>query len=334
MKPNAITQPVGTDLEPTPAGPAVTPLDLPVETFRGALERRKANRQALMEWIRGALVDGIDFGRIHSMGKSRCPYAAQGRARACPDPRHWSKPSLFKPGAEKICGMLGVTVHYPSLKDYEQAALGGVDLHAVILRCELRDAGGRVMADGVGARSLQQDNGDLNKALKMASKSAHVDATLRMAWLSEVFTQDVEDMASQEAQGSPLEAKPAAPVAKEKKEDLEKVAERLFSDPAAQGTDALATAWNRLDKAMKHRLQPYKDRYKAIAAQADEAQAEREAIQAEAEDAEARRQKAQALLDQARRLRQAAEYADGQAHYRDKAEAQRLENEARKLLGR
>lgn len=49
-------------------------------------------------------------------------------------------------------------------------------------------------ADGVGARSLEQDYGDLNKALKMAEKSAHIDATLRMAGLSEVFTQDLEDM--------------------------------------------------------------------------------------------------------------------------------------------
>ena len=49
-------------------------------------------------------------------------------------------------------------------------------------------------ADGVGARSLKQDYGDINKSLKMAEKSAHIDATLRMAGLSEVFTQDIEDM--------------------------------------------------------------------------------------------------------------------------------------------
>ena len=52
----------------------------------------------------------------------------------------------------------------------------------------------RLVADGVGARSLKQDYGDINKSLKMAEKSAHIDATLRMAGLSEVFTQDIEDM--------------------------------------------------------------------------------------------------------------------------------------------
>lgn len=89
--------------------------------------------------------------------------------------------------------MLGMTVHYPSLPDYEQAVLGGVTLATVMLRCELRDALGRVVAEGVGARSVGQDYGDINKTLKMAEKSAHIDATLRLAGLSEIYTQDIED---------------------------------------------------------------------------------------------------------------------------------------------
>jgi hypothetical protein len=90
--------------------------------------------------------------------------------------------------------MLGLTVRYPTLNDYEKAALTGTQLSQIIIRCEIVDASGRVVADGVGARILAQDNGDINKALKMAEKSAHIDATLRMAGLSEVFTQDIEDM--------------------------------------------------------------------------------------------------------------------------------------------
>jgi hypothetical protein len=143
--------------------------------FRAGLDRRKENRGALMEWVRAALIEGIDFGCIKT---KRGP----------------SKPSLWKPGAEKICGMLGVTVHFPTLKDYEQAALNSIEVANIIIRCEIMDASGKVVADGVGARSLKQDYGDINKALKMAEKSAHIDATLRMAGLSEVFTQDLEDM--------------------------------------------------------------------------------------------------------------------------------------------
>jgi len=161
-------------LAPNHPQPA-SPLDLPAEIFRAGLERRKANRSALLEWIRASLVEGVDYGVV-------------------PTRRGPSKPSLWKPGAEKICGMLGVTVHFPTLHDYEQAALHGVEIRNIIIRCELKDAAGRVVADGVGARTLAQDGGDLNKALKMAEKSAHIDATLRMAGLSEVFTQDLEDM--------------------------------------------------------------------------------------------------------------------------------------------
>lgn len=188
-------------LAPQPV--AASPLDLPAEQFRSGLTRRKENRAALMEWVRGALVEGVDYGRIHVVGKSKCRLGNR-----CQNPAHFSKPSLFKPGAEKICGMLGVTVHYPTLADYEQAALGGVRLQQVIIRCEIQDAAGRVVADGVGARALEQDYGDLNKALKMAEKSAHIDATLRMAGLSEVFTQDLEDMIP--ATSSPQAGKPAA----------------------------------------------------------------------------------------------------------------------------
>jgi len=50
-------------------------------------------------------------------------------------------------------------------------------------------------AEGTGARTVdKQDYGDINKSLKMAEKSAHIDATLRVAGLSELFTQDIEDM--------------------------------------------------------------------------------------------------------------------------------------------
>ena len=170
-----------------------SPLDLPAEQFRSGLERRKENRRLLMTWLREALVDGIDFGRIHITSRDRCQFARAGRAKECPDSAHWSKPSLFKPGAEKITGMLGMTVHYPSLPAYEQAALSKNDISLILLRCELHDAQGRVVAEGVGARSLSQDYGDVNKSLKMAEKSAHIDATLRLAGLSEVFTQDLED---------------------------------------------------------------------------------------------------------------------------------------------
>lgn len=181
-------------IDPAPMRSA-NPMDMTPTEFRGGLQRRQENRTALMSWIRESLVDGVDFGRIETK-------------------RGLSKPSLRKPGAEKICGMLGVTATFPTLKDYESAALEGRELRQIIIRCHLIAPTGEIVADGVGARSLEQDYGDLNKCLKMAIKSAHIDATLRMAGLSEVFTQDIEDMPRErvgEEASAPQEATRASP---------------------------------------------------------------------------------------------------------------------------
>jgi len=185
---------------------SANPLDLPSETFQAGLDRRKQNRSALMAWVREALIEGSDFGKIHIVSRNKCQAGIH-----CKNPSHFSKPSLFKPGAEKICGMLGVTVSYPTLTEYEKSALNGTKLSQIILRCEIIDASGRSVADGIGARTLSQDNGDINKALKMAEKSAHIDATLRMAGLSEVFTQDIEDMLQRREAVSIVQAEKVTP---------------------------------------------------------------------------------------------------------------------------
>ena len=90
-----------------------SPLDWPVERFTQALDRREVNRRALLKWVQGNLQAGIDYGQIHVVGKDKCRLAGDGRAHECLDPRHWSKASLWKPGAEKICGMLGLIPQLP-----------------------------------------------------------------------------------------------------------------------------------------------------------------------------------------------------------------------------
>jgi hypothetical protein len=183
--------------DPTALLPALmpsSPLDWPVERFTQALDRREVNRRALLRWVHSNLKAGIDYGQIHVVGKDKCRLAGDGRAHDCIDPRHWSKPSLWKPGAEKICGMLGLIPRFPNLAEYERAALGAGDVKVIILKCELHTGNGFVAAEGTGARKIDQDRGDINKSLKMAEKSAHIDAILRVAGLSELFTQDIEDM--------------------------------------------------------------------------------------------------------------------------------------------
>lgn len=184
--------------------PNLSPLDVAPAVFKAGLDRRRENHKALIDWVRAALVEGVDFGTV-------------------PTSRGPSKPSLWKPGSEKICGMLGVTATFPTLSDYEQAAVSGVAVDTIILRCELKDQYGNVVAQGVGARSVSKEKGDVNKALKMAEKSGQIDATLRLAGLSEVFTQDLEQMvADGEIVASAAPESPSAPLAPAVQEMLDK----------------------------------------------------------------------------------------------------------------
>lgn len=181
------------------------PLDLDPRVFQAALDRRRQNRDALLNWIRSQLEKGVDFGPIHVVGKNKCD-----KGKWCDNPSHFSKPSLFKPGAEKIVGILGLSPRFPTLEQYEAACIAGTTINQIILRCELVDTSGRVVGAGIGARFVSQDSGDLNKALKMAKKSAYIDATITGAGLSEEYTLDLEDMPLEQSAEDPEETEPAS----------------------------------------------------------------------------------------------------------------------------
>ena len=107
------------------------------------------------------------------------------------------KPSLLKPGAEKILMLFGVTSEYEvveRVQDYEKG------FFAFTVKCLIFRNGTKI-TEGVGhcntkeRKYINQDPYTLaNTCLKMAKKRALIDATLTLASLSEVFTQDIEDM--------------------------------------------------------------------------------------------------------------------------------------------
>ena len=177
---------------PAAAAPPVQWMDSDTSDLRQALDRRSLNREALMEWLRGALVDQIDYGRIHFVKRANCEVMKKGKV--CENPNHYSKPTLWKAGAEKITGMLGLRPHWPDMVDEFKSLKGGAKM--VVLRCQLLDPSGNVQGEGLGARTLDQDGGDVNKALKMCKKSSLVDAALSAGGLSEVFTQDMGGVGS------------------------------------------------------------------------------------------------------------------------------------------
>jgi len=107
------------------------------------------------------------------------------------------KPTLLKPGAEKILMLMGLRSEFDivdSTRDFEKG------FFQYQVRCKLY-RGDILITEGLGAantkerRYLKQDPYTIdNTVLKIAKKRALIDATLLVASLSEVFTQDIEDM--------------------------------------------------------------------------------------------------------------------------------------------
>lgn len=110
-----------------------------------------------------------------------------------------SKPTLLKPGAEKILMLMGLTSEYEVIEKVQDYNRG---FFAFTVKCTLSKSDIKV-TEGVGHANTrekryvsgrQQDAYTLaNTVLKMAKKRAQVDAVLTVASLSEIFTQDLED---------------------------------------------------------------------------------------------------------------------------------------------
>ena len=107
------------------------------------------------------------------------------------------KPTLLKPGAEKILMTMGLRSEFEivdSTRDFEKG------FFQYQVRCKLL-RGDMVITEGLGAcntrekKYLKMDPYTMdNTVLKMAKKRALVDAALLVASLSDVFTQDLEDL--------------------------------------------------------------------------------------------------------------------------------------------
>lgn len=107
------------------------------------------------------------------------------------------KPTLLKPGAEKILMLMGITSEYElteRVQDYEKG------FFAFTVKCTLSKNGTKI-TEGMGhcnnkeKKWIKQDPYTVaNTCLKMAKKRSQIDAVLTIASLSEIFTQDIEDM--------------------------------------------------------------------------------------------------------------------------------------------
>lgn len=124
-----------------------------------------------------------------------------------------NKPTLLKPGAEKILMLMGLTSEYEIIDKVEDYAGG---FFAYTVKSSLLK-NGQLITEGFGSANTKENRYRLNEwseeehkkvwtggyqdpytlvntVLKMAKKRAQVDAALTVGSLSNVFTQDMEDM--------------------------------------------------------------------------------------------------------------------------------------------
>ncbi len=188
---------VATRSESAGAVESFYPLDADPAGFARQLAARQDIYDQLQSHLRGVLVAGKDFGRIHV--KKDCD-----NKYTCKNDYHFSGYMLFAPGADKILGILGLGVHYPDLKDYKRAVLQGTHLEEVIADCQILRLSGQVIAEGAGACARKEVNGSLNNTIKRACKRARLDAVLRLPVVSALFEADfLEQIAAAAATNGP-----------------------------------------------------------------------------------------------------------------------------------
>lgn len=200
-QPAGAIAPAPTAALPTPGGGFL--MGNPV-ALQAQLDAYSRGRKIFIDWVFANLTPGVDWLTIHTRVKRGgwidCPNKNNRTMRRCDVCN--GKPTLCKPGAEKIMGLLHMKADPQIDKEMAEAAGNppGVLFFKVVL---INQDTGQEMSIGRGSAKGAEgkDYGDAppkedwNKAVKMGQKRAITDAVLRCAGLSEAFTQDLESSA-------------------------------------------------------------------------------------------------------------------------------------------
>ena len=152
-------------------GPVLLP-SLDARTLEQSMQAWAEQRQVVKRFLQTQLQEGTDYYSLKIGGRE-------------------TKPTLSKAGSEKFLGLF--QLHASFTQDDATWTMLGKPEGVLCYTCHLLTRSGEVVGEGRGARRVSQDNGDINKAVKMAQKSATIDAVLRTGALSEAFTQDLDD---------------------------------------------------------------------------------------------------------------------------------------------
>jgi len=144
----------------------------------------KERIERLEQFVRTLMVSGVDYGSIN----------------------RFSKPTLLKPGAEKLCDVLGFSKTVQVINRIEQWETG-IFSYEVKVTLTSKETG-VVEAEGIGSCNSKEaayrysDSFTIvNTLLKMAKKRALIDAVLSATRASGLFTQDIEDFPKKNFKG-------------------------------------------------------------------------------------------------------------------------------------
>jgi hypothetical protein len=158
-------------------------MSVPVETMMQGLGEYWDRRKAFREWLLSKLVEGVHYG---------VPPGCEPKGNV--NPKQWqNKPSLYKAGADFIVDLLGARQEFKA--DNEAWVQLGSEKGKFVYGCYLfSNSTGALIGEGRGCRRVGQKGGDENNAIKMAMKNAKVDAVINSWGLSDLFSQEADEV--------------------------------------------------------------------------------------------------------------------------------------------
>jgi hypothetical protein len=189
--------------------------------FAVSLEETARRVKMLQQYVREQMVEGEDYGVIPGS----------------------TKPTLFKPGAEKLNAIFGLAPMVEITNRVENWDKGFVSYEVKVTLVNKRTQ--QIEAEGIGScnskerRYARQDAPSIaNTILKMSKKRALIDATLSATRASGLFTQDLEDMedsGSRNWSGSSNRSEPARESRPAPRQNADPEAESTPSHTGARG---------------------------------------------------------------------------------------------------
>lgn len=197
----------------------LTQQDVVVPEFAITINEAKQRTKMLQKFVKDMMVPDVDYGII----------------KGC------NKPSLLKPGAEKLCEIFGFSKQVEILNRVEDWDKGLFHYEVKVILVSKRT--GITESEGIGCcNSLErkfknQDSFSIvNTLLKMAKKRALVDAVLSATRSSGVFTQDIEEMDfDNDPQQPKASNKPVITIAKQTTKPLSKEQQKEIFTVIKQG---------------------------------------------------------------------------------------------------